>query len=438
MKKQIIILYVIMLLFFLGINISYAGKIVPISDTSQLNGSLQITNNQFVISTKYTNGSLVPYAKVNGIDISFNELTGVTLSQVSPKLRMIKINNGYKFAFNLTKIATISEVGFMYKGFDYNKEAIFNQYVYIDFNDLLKQGYTVTINDTYVKITNLKNGFNDLDPIITFLSNTRRTNSLCDFASTCDGVLNLTVPLYNSNNSFLFVSVSYSYQVVGSGVYVESIDYGGVPLIYKDQQVVGAATTEIWYMNKSLQFTNNSNTLVTRMFNDGGSSFYSIILAEQFDNVNQTNPILQTKSATGASSPVKCLINGTNETNMLVDFPLADRGTSTLTLTKQGLQTQIDNAILGAGSVRSIIASSWMYANITTFQNNMSWTESTNRNWATYCYELKYTEPLSPPAPLIPQVNCNLTRLDLGNFTINIPYIFVCINSVEGLKFIRI
>lgn len=173
----------ILILFML---ISIIPSINALSQTRD--GSEIFYNDSIYILNQYTKVKSLDIAEINIDSIDGNNITlspyivfnnkKFIWSQISQQIknnlklqsRIIEKYGHYKFGHNFTKINGLTEIGFEYKGnitkaIDENA-IIIGQNIRVDFSDIAKN-YDIQINETNIRITNLKNGFNDLDPSVT-------------------------------------------------------------------------------------------------------------------------------------------------------------------------------------------------------------------------------------------------------------------------------
>lgn len=120
----------------------------------------------------------------------------------------------------------------------------------------------------------------------------------------------------------------------------------------------------------------------------------------------QTYFVEQSNTATGTTSPITVSVTGTTEQHRLLDMAGAWSGSSSPpTLTAGAGQTDIHNATNGGGTMNWRSASSYKLSHPTS--QSLSWTENTNRNWATVILELA-------PTPIIPFSQSQLAQTGAG------------------------
>ncbi|MEK6974618.1 MAG: RHS repeat-associated core domain-containing protein, partial [Nanoarchaeota archaeon] len=139
------------------------------------------TDNNLITINYLGNKNLVlePYFVYNSQKTPYNNLN-IAMQNVSLKNllslnnRLEKDRNSFKFGTNFSNVEGISEFGFDFSGNSLitaeENTIVLDNIIAIDFSDLIESNYTISISNTGIRITNLKQGFNDLDPLVQFYS----------------------------------------------------------------------------------------------------------------------------------------------------------------------------------------------------------------------------------------------------------------------------
>lgn len=136
-----------------------------------------ISNGFNVSYLKNNSAVLQPYVVYLGNKIPFSSLPVAVSNAVSFNANAKKDRNTFKFGNNFSLVFGMTEIGFDIKTArkitTSGNKTIIDGLIMIDYSDLIKKNYTIFVNDTLIKITNLKNGFNDLDPLVQFNSTSK-------------------------------------------------------------------------------------------------------------------------------------------------------------------------------------------------------------------------------------------------------------------------
>lgn len=139
--------------------------------------NISVSDNKFYISYDNNYITLDPYIVYNGNKINLTNLDSLLFNRINPAARLLKSRNYFKFAINFSNIGNISEVGFDYQGnvkiTPEENRIVLDDILVVDFQDLIDLNYNVSLTENSIKITNLKDGFNDLDPSVQFNSSSK-------------------------------------------------------------------------------------------------------------------------------------------------------------------------------------------------------------------------------------------------------------------------
>lgn len=326
--------------------------------------------------------SLEPYIVYNSQIYKYRDIPTLTANQVKIYPAFLKTRNGFKFSYNITTISGITEVGFYYKGMNHTANILYNKIITISFDDLLNNGYRVSIDDNYVKITNLKNGFNDLDPYFQF--NSSSIDGYC--YAQYDNLANVISCLSTGIGILIGYDVDVDYDVENRGYYS--------------------------FNTSALNQTAN----ITEAY----LYFYSYVIADTCGGAHTYD--IYSGSFIG-------------DTLDITDFGKASYYETYADLITNPIavysSVSTDN-INKTGYTDYEIKPSWVHTEICTERNTIGSSSNGIKIRRPYL-NITYETIIPPTPPVITNVNCNLSYLDVGNFSKSFPFIVVCINNMEGL-----
>ncbi len=138
-----------------------------------LNGLADISTNKGIINITYGINNyleLKPYFIYNNNKIIYSDLNTNTKSNLNINYYIKKNRDYFEFGSNFTNANGITAFGFDYSSNVPVKSSDNRIYIgdslILDYNDLARNNYDLDVNDNSVRIFNLKEGFNDLDPYI--------------------------------------------------------------------------------------------------------------------------------------------------------------------------------------------------------------------------------------------------------------------------------
>ncbi len=138
-----------------------------------------ISTDNNLINISYLNNSLVlePYFVYQDNKMSYNSMSTDMKNQINLNGQYMKDRHDFKFGASFTKIDGVTEFGFDYSGNTVvtkdSRKLVMDGIVVVDFQDLVDLNYTISISGSTIRITNLKSGFNNLDPVVRFNSTSK-------------------------------------------------------------------------------------------------------------------------------------------------------------------------------------------------------------------------------------------------------------------------
>ena len=293
------------------------------------------------INIKYDKYSLIitPYIIQNKNKAILSDLSSTVKDRTKFITRANKERNLFKFGVNFTNDDNFDEVGF-----DYSSNAVItqednrlfmNDILEIDFNDIINSNYTIDISSNSIKIKNIKNGFNDLDPIIRFNSsskdgscsgtscNSNNANAITGYFKTITP--NIETRAFLSFNTSGLSFINSGAIVINSAVLsfnVDNIDnqnFNGDPCFYgswnftlRNGTFIGSSLDATDY-NKGTDFTTgifdniqrynvNLNNPIAMINNTGDTDF---VIRPNFNDPAgcDANIFISTSEATGENKP---------------------------------------------------------------------------------------------------------------------------------------
>lgn len=436
------IIIMVIALTILGTEFTFGSSITAVAnstDTSKLsidnNMTLSSTAN-FNITYNKTSYVLRPYVVIDGRTTFIDSADVLTSSQLTYQPRIIKEENGYKFAYNFSLISRLTETGFAYKGLKHTKTALYNKDILINFGDLIQNNYKVSINDTYVKITGFRVGINDIDPYVSFTSGGGGYFSVVANPPYCESYYDI---MANGSNSAIFVYVQTINDFNNADyVFIDNVTWGDELLTKIDGTQVSSLENFIYYKTLGTQTENSQYVTICFHSPFDDQILYGNSEAITLRDVNQTNPYLKFRDNTSTGTLAYLNVTGTNSSNMILDSIVVFYPSGTApTITKDSQQNTIyTTKYVGTTGQYGRTYGSWKDAS--NFSTMTNYTLSNSRDWAMLSVEVNgFISPVIPP--FIPTLyNCTNNYLDIGNFTrkllpYRLPYVVICSNALEGL-----
>lgn len=182
------------------------------------------------------------------------------------------------------------------------------------------------------------------------------------------------------------------------------VTYNGNACTQYGEKLYSSAYDEVWYYIGSIAGAHN----VVASWDDldtPGAVFplTAGMTVMSFINVNQSTPFkASSASGSGTTSPITKTITTLDTSGLLVDCVGAQKGTSTLTITKGASQTQRSNFTAGTLAATLVTGASTMVDPNPSANATMTWTESTNKAWGTWMLELASVAAVAGGPNLLP------------------------------------
>jgi hypothetical protein len=229
---------------------------------------MRFANYQFQVSCPTNYVALQPSMTVSGIKYKINATTP-NLSQFNQSVADKTTN--YKFSFNVSvpAIAKSNVDSFSLDivnpsgqvGFDNNLHQLYMEAITIDFTDLVKAGFSVTINSTNVVIGNIAGKEFDFDPLVQFSKDQVKDMAAAPLSDNEFIMAYCGITTHNDNFTLYYTN--------GTNASPEITFFSGVSSCISKHISVTALTSTLWaYCN----YEDSGGTYNLEFYNDAGTN----------------------------------------------------------------------------------------------------------------------------------------------------------------------